>query len=134
MDVRRHPTTAEAVRRLRDRGFRLAAAVPGAGVTLAELDLTAPTALWFGNEHDGLTAEAQEAADVRFGLVMEGMTRSLNLSVAVAIGVFAAAARRRAQLGAPGDLPHEMRERLRARWYFEDVRGADAVLRRAGLG
>src|SRR5436305_1760595 len=25
------------------------------------------------------------------------------------------------------------RERLRARWYHDDVRGADAVLRRAGL-
>jgi len=44
-----------------------------------------------------------------------------------------AAARRRAALGRAGDLDDAAVLRLRARFYAASVRGADAVLARAGL-
>jgi hypothetical protein len=64
---------------------------------------------------------------------MWGFTQSLNLSVAVALSVSRAAERRRKARGTPGDLAASERDRLRARWYIEDVRGAEGILRRAGL-
>ena len=131
LEIHRHKTTKQAVDAL--QGFRLAAAVPGADRTLADLDWSQPHALWIGNEHDGLTAAARASCDVAFSLPMTGMTRSLNLSVASALAVFEGATRRRAALGRPGDLDPTVQARLRARWYIEDVRGADAVLRRAGI-
>ena len=133
LEIHRHKTTDAAVTALRNEGFRLAAAVPGALATLADFQWSQPYALWIGNEHEGLTPAARAACDVEFSLPMSGMTRSLNLSVASALAVFEAATRRRAALGRPGDLTPEEQARLRARWYIEDVRGADAVLRRVGI-
>ena len=133
LEIHRHKTTAATVTALREQGFRLAAAVPGASATLADFHWAQPYALWIGNEHDGLTPTARVACDVEFSLPMSGMTRSLNLSVASALAVFEAASRRRAAMGRPGDLDPEEQARLRARWYIEDVRGAEAVLRRVGI-
>ena len=128
LDVVRHRTTAGAVAALRADGFALYAAVPGAAVTVEELDFSRPAAVMVGNEHDGLGPEAVAAADVVFGIPMPGMTRSLNLSVAAALIVSRAAARRRQALGADGDLDPDTTLALRARYYAASVRGADAVL------
>ena len=40
------------------------------------------------------------------------------------------AARRRAAIGALGDLEHEQKEILRARWFALKIRGVDGVLER----
>jgi tRNA (guanosine-2'-O-)-methyltransferase len=133
IEVERHASTSACAEMLRGRGFRLAAAIPGAARTMDELDPTVPLALWFGNEHEGLSQAARASADVAFTIPMVGMTRSLNLSVAIALAVFTLAGRRRAARSGAGDLDEAARAVLRARWYREDVRGADAVLRRAGI-
>jgi tRNA (guanosine-2'-O-)-methyltransferase len=93
----------------------LAAAVPGGQVSLAEIDVTRPTALVFGNEHAGLTAAAVAQCDLTFGIPMQGFTQSFNLSVSVAISVYECARRRRAA-GAFG-LTDAEKLKLRARWY-----------------
>jgi tRNA (guanosine-2'-O-)-methyltransferase len=131
LDVIRHKTLAAAVAGLRADGFVLYAAVPGAPVALDDLDFSRPAAVMVGNEHDGLTAEAMAAADVRFGIPMHGLTQSLNLSVATALIVERAAAMRRRALGKPSDLDDAAVLELRARFYKASVRGADAVLARA---
>jgi tRNA (guanosine-2'-O-)-methyltransferase len=84
-----------------------------------------------GNEHEGLTAQALAAADVRFGIPMYGLTQSLNLSVATALIVERASTLRRRALGAPTDLSEEAILELRARFYAASVRGADVILARA---
>ncbi len=104
LDVIRHKTLAAAVAGLRGDGFALYAAVPGAPVALDDLDFSRPAAVMVGNEHDGLTAEAIAAADVRFGIPMHGLTQSLNLSVATALIAERASTLRRSALGAPTDL------------------------------
>lgn len=130
LDVERHPTFARAEARLRAAGFVLYAAVPDAAVSLGDLDFARPAAIVVGNEHDGLTAEAAGAADVRFSIPMAGMTRSLNLSVAAAVTLSHAAARRRAALGRAGDLDDPARLALRARFYAASLRGADEIVAR----
>ncbi len=130
LDVVRHKTLAAAVASLRSGGCLLYAAVPGAAVALDDLDFSRPAAVMVGNEHDGLTAEAIAAADVRFGIPMHGLTRSLNLSVATALIVERASTLRRQALGAPSDLTEEAILALRARFYAASVRGADVILAR----
>ena len=61
---------------------------------------------------------------------MSGFTQSLNLSVSVAVSVHGVAARRRAAIGAAGDLPEPERAHLRARWYALGVRGVSAIVER----
>jgi tRNA (guanosine-2'-O-)-methyltransferase len=130
LDVVRHPTLASALAALREGGFRLYAAVPGASATVDDLDFASPAAVMVGNEHDGLSPEACAAADVRFEIPMAGMTRSLNLSVATALIAERAAALRRRALHAPGDLDEAAQLALRARFYAASVRGAAAVVAR----
>lgn len=131
LDVVRHRTLAAALPGLRAADFALYAAVPGAAVALDELDFSRPAAVMVGNEHDGLTAEAMAAADVRFGIPMHGLTQSLNLSVATALIVERAAALRRRALGAASDLSEDAILALRARFYAASVRGAEIILARA---
>jgi tRNA (guanosine-2'-O-)-methyltransferase len=131
LDLVRHPTTTAALAALRANGFALYAAVPGADATIDDLDFARPAAVLVGNEHTGLGAEAVAAADVRFGIPMPGMTRSLNLSVAAALIAERAAALRRAALGRPGDLDDAAVLALRARFYAASVRGADVILAKA---
>ena len=122
------------VRGARAEGFAVYATVPGADWTVEDLDFSRPAVVMVGNEHDGLSAEAIAAADVRFGIPMAGMTRSLNLSVAAALVSERAAARRRAAIGRAGDLDEAAVLALRARFYAASVRGADIVLAAGDVG
>ena len=112
------------------RGFRLYAAVPGAKLSLEELDPLAPAAFLIGNEHAGLTPRARELAHAEYRIPLAGFSQSLNLSVATAITVYTHASRRRAALGRSGDLDPAAHTRLRARYYERDVRGAHAIVER----
>ena len=58
--------------------------------SLYELDLTQSTALLFGNEHEGISAEALAHADANFIIPQCGMARSLNISVACAVTLYEA--------------------------------------------
>jgi len=58
--------------------------------SLYELDFTKKTAIVFGNEHRGLSKEAEEGADERFFIPMYGMVQSLNVSVSAAISIYEA--------------------------------------------
>jgi tRNA (guanosine-2'-O-)-methyltransferase len=113
----KYKTFAACADGLHARGFKLYAAVPGAEMTLTDIDAATPAALVFGNEHDGLSELAQAACDATFSIPMTGFTQSFNLSVSVSLGVYETSRRRREALGRPGDLPDEERARLRAEWY-----------------
>lgn len=130
LDVVRHKTLDAAVDALRRDGFVIYAAVPGADASVEDLNFARPAAVMVGNEHEGLTAAAIDAADRVFGVPMPGMTASLNLSVATALIAERAAALRRRALRAEGDLDAQARLLLRARFYAASVRGAEAVVAR----
>jgi tRNA (guanosine-2'-O-)-methyltransferase len=130
--IRRWPDFGACARALHRRGFALHAAVPEAPVAIEDLDVSRPAALVFGNEHAGLTGSSRAACDGSFRIPMAGFTRSFNLSVSVGIALHDCARRRRAALGAPGDLPGQERAILRARWYAlsMDPRTAQAIVAR----
>jgi tRNA (guanosine-2'-O-)-methyltransferase len=132
IDVHRHRDPGAAQAALAAAGFLSLATTPAATTTLADLDPRGRYALWFGNERDGLTPEAIGACHREITIPMPGMTRSFNLSVAVALLTAESSARRRAALGAHGDLDPVRRQELTARYYAQSVRGAAGILGRTG--
>jgi tRNA (guanosine-2'-O-)-methyltransferase len=128
MDLHLHSTTEACYTALRADGFQIWAAAPNSGTSLEELPTEKSVALVFGNERDGLTAEAQETADGVFSIPMHGFTGNFNLSVSAALSVYVQAERMRRALGAPGDLPADRVEGLRALWYCLSVRAGRLIL------
>jgi tRNA (guanosine-2'-O-)-methyltransferase len=136
IEIVRHPDFPSCARALKARGFALYAALPPGGATmeLERVDVTRPTALVFGNEHAGLTPGALAECDGSFTVAMQGFTASFNLSVSVALSVFACSRRRREALGGRGDLDEATRAALRARWYELSVDAAELIIARARSG
>jgi tRNA (guanosine-2'-O-)-methyltransferase len=134
LDVVRFKSLDACVDSLRRDGFVIYAAVPGAEASVEDLDFARPAAVMVGNEHEGLTGAAIDAADRVFSIPMAGLTASLNLSVATALIAERAAALRRRALRAEGDLEAAAQLRLRARFYAASIRGAEAVVARYRAG
>lgn len=105
----RHESVAACYATLRDSGFGiLVTSLEDNPVQLYDVDMTRPTALVFGNEARGASAEAHALADGTFFIPMQGMVESLNISVACAVSLYEA-----------------MRQRLRAGAYAEPKLGAE---------
>jgi tRNA (guanosine-2'-O-)-methyltransferase len=131
IELHRWSSAQAAIGALRARGFRVFATLPGAPHTIDDVDVTTPLAVAFGNEHAGLTRAAIASCDGALGVPMFGFTESFNLSVTVALAMSRVAARRRAAIGALGDLDDQRRRELRARWFALKIRGAVRILERA---
>ncbi len=98
------------------RGYAVwASSVHGDAVSIGDLDVSGKIALVFGNEHQGLSREAEEAAHGRFHVPMHGFVESLNVSVATAISMFDVLRRMRASNRDLG-LPPLESKRLHAEW------------------
>ncbi len=95
--VHRHPDAASAIRQLRAAGHQVVAAHPSPdALDFREIDYTAPTAILVGTELHGVSDEALAAADRNVTIPMTGMGRSLNVSVAAALILYAAQGQRAA--------------------------------------
>ena len=119
-----------AIAALHERGFKVYATAPGASHSIDDVDVTSPIAIAFGNEHDGLRPETIAACDGTVVVPMYGFSESFNLSVTVALAMSRIAARRRAAIGALGDLLDDRLRNLRARWFALKIRGAVGILER----
>jgi len=81
---------------LREEGFTiLASSLKENPINLYDLDLTKKIALVFGNEHRGISDEAENLADTIFYIPMMGMVQSLNISVAAAVTLYEAMRQRK---------------------------------------
>lgn len=133
LPVRKHPTLALALDRLRERGFRILVADPTETATdFRQVDYLQPTALLLGNEDFGVTPEARAGADELVAIPMTGMGTSLNVSVAAALILFEAQ-RQRAAAGSY-DTPRldpETHARLHFEWVYPKLA---ALCRRHGVG
>lgn len=130
IDLVRWSDAPAAIGALRARGFRVLATAPDAPDDVESVDVSTPVAVLFGNEHSGVTDAARAACDGAVSIAMFGFTESFNLSVSVALVMSRLAARRRALLGARGDLPPDRRDHLRARWYALRIRAAIGIVER----
>jgi len=80
---------------LKEKGITLVAASPIADHSWDEVDLSAPTALVLGTEHNGLTPEMMARCDLTVGIPMRGTGDSLNVSTSAAILLYEAVRQRR---------------------------------------
>lgn len=133
LDLRRSTQAQETYAGLKARGYEVwAADVHGTPVPLQQIPTDRKVALVFGNEHEGLTREAVEAADGVFKIPMTGFVESLNISVAAAVALHDQLERRRAGPGLAALGDEELRQ-IRAAWYALSVRAAPQLLARADL-
>ncbi len=122
LDVYFFEDLEECFRRVKERYGRILATLPpGEGVpSLYSHDLSQPTALLFGNEDEGVSAEALALADGSFTIPQSGFAESLNISVACAVTLFEAK-RQRAEKGFYDKNPRftaEQEDQLFERWTF----------------
>lgn len=95
--LRVHHDIDTACEDLKERGFRLIAAhLSDQAHNFREVDYTRPTALLFGTELFGVSEAALGHADECVRIPMEGMTQSLNVSVACALVLYEAQRQRAA--------------------------------------
>jgi tRNA (guanosine-2'-O-)-methyltransferase len=141
LDVVRWTSTAACLDALRERGFSIYATHLGDGArTLGELSFAPRVALVFGHESRGVSPEALDRADVLFAIPMRGFVQSFNVSVAAAVSLAHAVARREEERGRHGDLAEDEAEELRRRFYVLAVKQrariakAEAVERRTLSG
>jgi tRNA (guanosine-2'-O-)-methyltransferase len=139
LDVRRWGSTRECLEHLKAEGFAIYVTHLGDGSRpLGELSFAGKVALVFGNEHRGVSEEAQGLSDASYAIPMRGFVQSLNVSVAAAISIAKAVERREAERGRHGDLPEAEATALRERFYVLAVKQrariakAERVLERAG--
>jgi tRNA (guanosine-2'-O-)-methyltransferase len=86
-----YPSTGDCLTRLKKQGFKIAATHLGQdAVIYTRADFSKPTAIVFGNESEGISAEAMKLADYKIKIPMFGMVQSLNLSVSVGIILYEA--------------------------------------------
>jgi len=94
LPVVREADPAHAVEVFRDHGYAVIAADAEGPVPVHDVDLTAPTAVLFGNEARGLPASSRALADSVVRVPIRGRAESLNLAAAATVVLFEAARQR----------------------------------------
>lgn len=119
IDVYLFEDLEECFRRVRARyGRILATSLGEKSESLYDLDLSEPTALLFGNEDEGVSAEALALCDGNFNIPQAGFAESLNISVACAITLYEARRQRAAQgyYGEKSKFSAAQQQQLFERW------------------
>lgn len=75
-------SSTEAIHWLKKHGIQIAAAIPETGRLYTEANLAGPTAVLLGAEHEGVSPEWRQAADIHLTIPMRGQADSLNVSAA----------------------------------------------------
>ncbi len=87
----KYKSIEECYDQLRKEKFKIyASSLDPDSKNVYKLDFTKKSAIIFGNEHRGITKEADELADEKFFIPMFGMVQSLNVSVSAAITIYEA--------------------------------------------
>lgn len=88
----------ECYKKLKEDGFKIfASSISKESKDFYEIDFTGKCAVVFGNEHSGISEEAESLADEKFVIPMYGMVQSLNVSVAAAVVLYEALRQRKAK-------------------------------------
>lgn len=114
--------TLEAVQRLRSEGYRIVATTPHRNdYNIEDFDITqGKTALFFGNELEGISDDLENEADDFVKIPMSGFSESLNISVSCAITV-STMLRKLERSNLNWHLSEEDRRELHLSWLREDI-------------
>ncbi len=131
IDINRHASTADALRSLKDAGYRIVATTPHReSCTPETFDVArGPFAIVLGTEKQGISDEVMAAADEFLRIPMCGLVESLNVSASAAILIYILSQRMRREV-ADWRLSAARHTQLLYRWCRESVKDADALLAR----
>ena len=131
IDINRHATTADAVKSLREQGYRIIATTPHQqSCTPETFDVKkGKFALVFGTEKTGVSEEILTEADEFLQIPMCGMVDSLNVSASAAILIYMLSQRMRLECE-DWHLSEEKYARTLYDWYRFAVRDSEALLER----
>ena len=88
----------ECYKQLRSEGYKIyVSSISEGAQDLYKIDFTEKSAIVMGNEHRGVSKEAEDLADEKFYIPMYGMVQSLNVSVSAAITIYEALRQRTAK-------------------------------------
>jgi len=91
-------TVEECYKQLRLEGYKIyVSSISEGAKDLYKIDFTKKSAIVMGNEHRGVSKEAEDLADEKFYIPMYGMVQSLNVSVSAAITIYEALRQRNAK-------------------------------------
>jgi 23S rRNA (guanosine2251-2'-O)-methyltransferase len=90
----RVPSLAAALLEARDAGIQIVGLEPQAERALREVDLSGPSLLVLGAEHEGMSRSVRKALSCSARLAQSGRIGSLNASVAAAIALYEASNQR----------------------------------------
>lgn len=122
VDVVEHGSIEEAIDRLKARGYQVyATALSEEAIPLEDVDVSKPTVLLFGNEHNGVSDRALAKADGNFVIPMQGYVQSLNISVAAAISLYDVTTRARHIVSEGYELPVEDKVRVFKDWMVKSL-------------
>ncbi|MEA3365929.1 MAG: RNA methyltransferase [Candidatus Hydrogenedentes bacterium] len=128
LDIHRWEATEPCVKHLQGLGYRIVATHVEEGRDIADMAFDTPTAVFFGNEHEGISRTLSAMADELVRLPVVGFTESYNISVAAAITLYHVYRDRLTRLGSHGDLTHDEMLRLTAVYYRRSLVAADKIL------
>ncbi len=131
VDLTRYTNTTEALKALKEQGYRIVATTPHIEDTTPEsFDVGAGKfALVFGTEHAGISQQIIDEADEFLQIPMCGMVESLNVSASAAILIYMLSQRLRDTTDGWQIGEAEQGEIL-YRWMRQSVKDSDGVLRR----
>ena len=121
--------TNEAIKELRDQGYRIIATTLNENaVPLHNFNLhTGKCALFFGTELTGLTDQVLDQADEFLEIPIYGFTKSFNISVSAAIILYQLTMRLH-QSDLSWRLSEAEREEQLADWLKKSIRGGDKII------
>lgn len=122
--------TRPAINNLRKKNYRIVATLPGyKRTTIEQFDVHAGKfALFFGNEHNGLSKTMIDLADDFIYIPTTGFTQSLNISVSVAIILYEMTKRLR-NSATQWHLTPEEKNELRLAWLKKSLRKPEIILK-----
>jgi tRNA (guanosine-2'-O-)-methyltransferase len=127
LTVEKKEKPIELIDRLKARGYKIAATIPSdKGLDPIEYKGKEPVALVLGSERDGLSRELINASDMQFTIPHHGFTKSMNVSVAAGIFIYALLKNEHLRNCPLGD---EEREELLDLWAHRSVPRADEILK-----
>lgn len=131
VDIKRHKSPTEAIKALKETGYRIVATTPHIGDhSPADFDVTSsPFALVFGTEHAGVSDEIIAAADDFIRIPMYGFVESLNVSASAAILLHTLTERMRSS-GIEWQLSEEESLPLLFNWVMESINDSERILAR----
>jgi tRNA (guanosine-2'-O-)-methyltransferase len=133
LDVRHWESTESAIVALRERGFRIFVAdLMDEAHTPDTVPVDAPVAILMGAELTGVSDQARALADGAICVPMQGLTESLNVSVAAACILQRVTERRRLLTGG-GDLSPERQATFIEEWETRELTARQGMIGRSRL-